>query len=266
MLTKAEAAWRDTVVQAAQRALPEDASVAGCTATALQRWGEHFDRDRSDLGEVALTAAAASGHLRAMRAFEHAYVEPAAAVVRRRGLDADEVAEVLQRVRVRLFVDCRKGAPVIVGYAGEGRLAALVRVVAIREAIRLQTAPRAAPLALEDLSETQTRAILHSPAHQRVAKQAFERAAKRLSQRDRSVLRLHYARGVKCARIAAMFGVHRVTAARWIESARSHLLQKFSTELRDLAPGLSRSQRERFDAWFDTNVELSLSRVLASAA
>ncbi|MEM6990199.1 MAG: hypothetical protein AAF721_06875 [Myxococcota bacterium] len=256
------------VIAAAELSWPDTPAMVDAVRRAAECWPQTFKRSSVDALEFALAAACAAGCRHAMAVFERRYLEPATAAVRIRGLQGDALAEVTQRVRVRLLVNLRDGAPVILAYAGGGRLGSLVRVVMIREAARLRSAPQPAELTFEAIEARGTDAptVLRSRAQAATAKRAFERAARQLRPKDRSVLRLHYARQVPCPRIASMFGVHRVTAARWIESARINLLRRFSCELQRIAPELTRAQRERFDAWFQTNVELSLSRVLASAA
>ncbi|MCY1062476.1 hypothetical protein [Nannocystis sp. SCPEA4] len=219
-----------------------------------------------DPGEVFLALACVEGSAAAMRLFERRYLasaEPALAIHR---LAPDELVEVRQRVRIRLFVQQRDGLPVVLHYAGQGRLGGLVRVVLVREAVRLRTTAAPAELTIEAIDPRDPELVLADDERQALSKQAFERAAARLSGRERCLLRLHYVRNVSGTAIAAMYGVHRATAVRWLESARLHLLQHLSRELRALAPALSPAQREQLEAWFDTHLELSLSRVLATSS
>ncbi|MCY0994660.1 hypothetical protein OV203_46475 [Nannocystis sp. ILAH1] len=219
-----------------------------------------------DPAEVYLALACLEDSAAAMRLFERRYLasaEPALATYR---LGPDELLEVRQRVRIRLFVQQRDGVPVILHYAGQGRLGGLVRVVLVREAVRLRSAATQAALTIEAIEPRDPELALADDERQALSKQAFERAAARLSGRERCLLRLHYVRSVSGAAIAAMYGVHRATAVRWLESARLHLLQHLSTELRTLAPNLSPAQREQLETWFDTHLELSLSRVLATSS
>jgi len=220
----------------------------------------------ADVPERWLALACVAGSAAAMRAFERRYLESVEGALRQRGLSDDERAEVLQRVRVRLFVAQRDGAAVVLHYAGDGRLGGLVRVIAVREAARLRSGivPRA--LTPDDLGGRDLDLRVLDVRQQRLAKGAFERAAAGLTRRDRTILRLHYARGVSGPRLAKMYGVHRGTAARWLESARLSLLRRFLEEVETAVPNLARRERLRFDTWFRSNVELTLSRVFKTAA
>src|SRR5262249_53039665 len=50
---------------------------------------------------------------------------------------------------------------------------------------------------------------------------AFVLAAERLSSRDKNVLRYGLAEGLSIDQIGAIYGVHRLTAHRWLQQARA---------------------------------------------
>jgi RNA polymerase sigma-70 factor, ECF subfamily len=253
------------VVEAGRRAWPGVEPSARLLA-AIELWAQRAGPAREDLSEVYLALACLEDSAAAMQAFERRYLdsaEPALAIHR---LGPDERLEVRQRVRVRLFVQRRDGVPVVLHYAGQGRLGGLVRVVMVREAIRLRSAAAPAELTLEAIDAHDPELQLGDDERREVGKQAFERAVAGLSERERCLLRLHYVRGVSGARIATMYDVHRATAVRWLESARLNLLQGLSRELETLAPELSQARRERMTEWFGSRLDLSLSRVLATRA
>jgi RNA polymerase sigma-70 factor len=257
-------AWIDRVADAGAAQWPTLGLTREVLANAHARWPSVLARAVVDPAELFLVLACIDGRAAAMRAFEQRYLAAAQRSVARRGLAADELAEVGQRVRIRLFVHQRDGAPVVLHYAGSGRLEGVVRVTMVREALRYRATPASAELDLAVIGcDDPERSVCAAERHD-LAKSAFERAAAALGDRDRSLLRLHYARGTSGSRIAVMYGVNRATAARWLESARLRLLAAFFRELRAIAPRLCTQQRERFDAWFDTHVELSLSRVLGT--
>jgi RNA polymerase sigma-70 factor (ECF subfamily) len=231
---------------------------------AIERWSRLPERPSVDLGEVYLALACVEDIPVAMRLFDERYLVPVEPALAPQRLGADELAEVRQRVRIRLFVQQRDDLPVVLHYAGQGRLGGLVRVVMIREALRMRSSPTTAELTLEALDPRDPELLFADDERQQLARQVFARAAAALTGRERCLLRLHYVRGVSGAQIALMHGVHRATAVRWLESARLHLLQGFSRELRALMPDLPRGQHEQLAAWFDTHLELSLSRLLAT--
>src|SRR5436190_718530 len=54
-------------------------------------------------------------------------------------------------------------------------------------------------------------------------KGAFEAAVATLSSRERSLLELTILKRVSIDKLGALYGVHRATAARWVQSARENL-------------------------------------------
>ena len=101
--------------------------------------------------DVELARACARADPAALAAFEQVLgaVRPAIASL---GASAAEIDEVLQRVRVQLLVG---DPPGIAGYAGRGELRAWVRVIAVRETVRLRkSAGRTEPLDDERLLES----------------------------------------------------------------------------------------------------------------
>ena len=55
--------------------------------------------------------------------------------------------------------------------------------------------------------------------YKREMEAAIRELVPQLSARDRAVLRLHVVEGVSIEKIAASYGVHRVTVARWVWNA-----------------------------------------------
>ena len=62
---------------------------------------------------------------------------------------------------------------------------------------------------------------------------ALRAAFAKLSARERNLLRMHHLHGLTVDELAPMFRVHRATVARWITSAREHLLTETRDSLRD---------------------------------
>jgi RNA polymerase sigma-70 factor (ECF subfamily) len=60
--------------------------------------------------------------------------------------------------------------------------------------------------------------------YQREFADAFREAIRRLSDRERTLLRQHFLDGVSIHQLARMYRVHRVTAGRWLERARASVL------------------------------------------
>jgi RNA polymerase sigma-70 factor (ECF subfamily) len=135
--------------------------------------------------------------------------------------------EVLQELRVRFFVGERPG---VLTYLGRGSLAGWFKTSALRLALALA---RGAAPALDPQQELdaltgsvnvermQLKAE-HGPAFRAAFRAAFES----LSSRERAVLRLHLVEGKSIDAIAALYTIHRATAARWVARVREVLLER----------------------------------------
>ncbi len=226
----------------------EEAFVAGSQAWPEARLTREQFREAaaaagiSDFGEWAgdfyLACAAGLGDPAAIRLVDEQFIARLPARIRRLGAAPETVADVLQVVRERLFLG---SAPRIRAYNATAPLAQWIKVVAIRTAIdlhrrELAAAPpahyhREASRAVE--TDAQTRVMQQEYKHE------FELALRglidALPARDRNVLRLHLIEQVSIEKLAVMYGVHRVTLARWVWNAGEILLT-----------GLRRHFRERF--------------------
>ena len=93
-------------------------------------------------------------------------------------------------------------------------------------------------------------------------KQAFQAAVADLEPRDRAILRALIVDDRSIGEIAAVYGIHRVTASRWVSEIRHTLLQgtrkRLKATLQLDTPSLDSAIR-----MIDSNLELSLYRLLA---
>jgi RNA polymerase sigma-70 factor, ECF subfamily len=118
--------------------------------------------------------------------------------------------------------------PRIIRFAGRGDMRRWVRVMAVRDALALTRASRrvTGDEALEDAVATDD-----NPEVQYLKRRyrdefatAFGQAVERLSHRDRLLLRQHFLDGVTVGRLAELHRVHRATATRWLDDARTAVL------------------------------------------
>jgi RNA polymerase sigma-70 factor, ECF subfamily len=97
-------------------------------------------------------------------------------------------------------------------------------------------------------------------------KKAFEDALKAqlttLKLRDRAILRLHVVEGVSIERIAAAYGVHRVTVARWIWNAGEIVLEGVRRYFKSRY-GIVPSECDSIVHLVRSNLSLDLPRLLA---
>jgi RNA polymerase sigma-70 factor, ECF subfamily len=132
-------------------------------------------------------------------------------------------------------------APRIRAYNGAGPLEQWIKVVAIRTAIDLHRADQSIPRTEAAWLETVTppdgdiSALMMKVEYKREIEAALREETAKLSPRDRAVLRLHIVEQLDIEQIATIYGVHRVTIARWVWTAGEALLD-----------GLRRRFHERF--------------------
>ena len=71
----------------------------------------------------------------------------------------------------------------------------------------------------------------------RMIKEAFTATLASLTTDERNVIRMHYLDGLSIDDIGTAYGVHRATAARWIQNARARILEETERRLRDRLHG-----------------------------
>jgi RNA polymerase sigma-70 factor (ECF subfamily) len=221
-----ERCWPDVVLS--RQRFGEMVREMDASAEGLAQWG----------ADLFLACAAASGDGAAVRHIDERHIARLPGRIRRLGASADRVPDVLQAVRERLFVG---PAPRILGYNARAPLEQWVKVVAIRTAIDMHRQEVAAPrveaqwLSALGGNDSDPATALMRQEHKVACEQAIREQIGLLSQRDRTVLRLHVIEGVSVDKLAASYGVHRVTVARWIWNAGERVLD-----------GLRRHFQERF--------------------
>ncbi|MBL0218942.1 MAG: sigma-70 family RNA polymerase sigma factor [Myxococcales bacterium] len=222
-----------------------------------------------DDAEITLAAAVAAGDPAAIREFETRYLVPVRSQLRAMNLNAADIADIEQTLRVRLLVG-EDGAPArLVQYAGQGKLGGLVRVAAVREALTMLRRKKTTTSEdwLEELSspDDDPELVQLKSRHRVEFKAAFEEAVRRLSPREHTLLRLHLVRQHSIDHIGAVYGVHRATAARWIEAAKRRLRTETSRILAERFE-LRGPDLERVVALIESRIELSIDRLLATSA
>jgi RNA polymerase sigma-70 factor, ECF subfamily len=195
------------------------------------------DRERDPAGVADENAAdlewarsLAAGEPAALARFEGELTPEIASVLAGRGFTAAEVEEVQQWCRAHLLVGDGSGPAAITEYAGRGRLRSWVLVSAVRAALKMRRrGAREAALDQEALAELaddisgppgDPLAELYKERYRDAFREAFRNAVAELSPRERTLLRLHGIDGLTIDQLGALYGVHRATAARWLDRAR----------------------------------------------
>ncbi len=215
--------------------------------------------------ELVLAACALSGDPAAVRVFDKEMFERVDRVLARLGIKGADADDVKQDVRTKLLVSAEGDAKLAL-YHGTGPLAHWVASVAGREALgsirkRKPVEPIADDDFLADASDDPELAALKT-RHGAEFKQAFQAAVAELEPRDRAILRALIVDDRSVNEIAAVYGIHRVTASRWVSEVRHNLLVRTRNQLKERL-SLDTSSLDSAVRMLDSNLELSLYRLLA---
>lgn len=211
-------------------------------------------------GDLYLAIACALGDARAIALIDERYLSGFAPMLGRLGQDAASVEDVTQILRLRLLVGAPGQPPRISRYNGTASLATWLRVAAVRIAISLHRKHRAADV----VDEVDVVAEAPSPELELLQRSygsefqiAFRAAFEALTARDRNLLRHQVVDKLGIDRTAALYRVHRATAARWIAQARDALVRGVRRELQDRL-GVDKQEFESILRVLHSKLEISL--------
>lgn len=195
------------------------------------RSGASCDVDPRRGGEYVIAHACAAGSTAAIAALEDAASPVLVPALRRLRLDDAAIDEVRARLRVSLFVPSEGRPPYIASWSGRGDLLGWLRVCAVREGLKALRRGRAERGEALDLASEV--ASLGSDPHELyelrtyapLFREALAAALGQLEPRERALLAQHHLDGLSIDRLAALHGVHRATAARWVVAARERLIE-----------------------------------------
>jgi RNA polymerase sigma-70 factor (ECF subfamily) len=256
----AAAAWPDVkvaqhqFVRAIAERLPRDAPVRALEAMQTD--------------DLYLVCGCTAGDAAALAGFEQQCGAAIAKALAATGASEADRADLGQVVRLRLLTrPAGGGVPRIATFSARGSLARWVRVVATREAVRIL--PRrireagagdnqlASLVATDDDPEARYLKRLYREEF----KQAFHAAVAGLGARELLVLRQHAIDGLGVDQLARLHGVHRATAARWVQAARQSVLVGTHRELvRRLR--LSRRELASIMRLIQSQLDISLPQIL----
>ncbi len=216
--------------------------------------------------DVTLVFGCLTGDSGSLSRFEIELIPLARAAIRRLERNEATVDELCQQLRVKMLT----GTPIgLAAWRGKGPLANWIRVVAMRmtiDALRKHQPDDSAGTFLEEQVATQSNE--RAQLQKRYGK-AFERAVhlalSGLSARERAVLRLHALERQNIDRIATAYGVHRATAARWLEAIRRGLRERTFAALR-FSVSLNAAEVNSLARALISQADVSLRRFLTSSA
>jgi RNA polymerase sigma-70 factor (ECF subfamily) len=194
--------------------------------------------------DLYLACACARQIPAAIAVFDRDYMREVDIALARMRIGPPRLADVKQLVRQRLFVGGgNSGAPTSPGkiteYGGRGDLRRWVRSVAVRTCLNDLRKGKREILVDDDQLIAQHAIAVDDPeveymkrTYANEFKQAFGEALKKLGAREQTLLRYHHVDGLNIDEIGAIYRVHRVTAFRWLEKAKEHLVRTTLENLR----------------------------------
>lgn len=218
--------------------------------------------------DLLLALGCAEGDRAALTTFEEQLGPDVDAALRRFRnvpMSEDDMRQVLHE---KMFVGKADKKPKIADYAGQGFLQNWVRITAVRTFTDLaRSAGRNKETPDDDLmqlADGEDLELSFLKQHYRDAfKAAFEAAVGTLQAQERNLLRHSVVKGQSIDQIAALYGIHRATAARRVAKAREALLSGTRQALMQrLEIG-----REEFDSLMQlirSRIDVSINRVLGS--
>lgn len=256
-LAEARAAWPDVVVDG-------DAFVAQLAAR-LPADAQADHARAIHVSDLWLTTACAAGNANAIAAFDEHYIAPLGVLLRPTGLDVDQIDEVKQELRRKLLVADGE-VPRIADYSGRADLRMWIRTAAIRTSIDLIRRRRDLPIDDEELAAVPALSDDPELAHLKdryrdELRAAVTEAIALIAPRDRLLLKYHYIDGFGIDRLAAIYGIHRATAARWLGSAREALAYQ-AHRLLVSRLGVSASELRSIARLVESQLDLSMRRLL----
>jgi RNA polymerase sigma-70 factor (ECF subfamily) len=225
-------------------------------------------RDGAHVADLYLAWGCATAQAAALTAFEKTHLRELDAAWRAIAPDGVSLEDARQRFRERLFVG---PTPAITSYKGKGTLASWARVAATRMLLDLVKRPRREISADDEfwgalpLAGADPHLELAKSSYRAVFKESLAEAARALLTRERNLLRYAVVEGLTIDQIATIYGVHRATAARRLESARVAL----RTHLRDILKERLKTTDRELDEMIgllESQLEVSLERVLERKA
>jgi RNA polymerase sigma-70 factor (ECF subfamily) len=195
---------------------------------------------REVAASLYIACACVGGDAAAVRALDARYMGDVQRAVARMRLPPEEVADVLQSLRQKLLVGAAREPARIGEYAGRGDLAGWLRVTAVRAALkhirgrRPNDAADDALLAVRSAEDDPELAYMKE-VYRRAFREAFGAALATLDAREKNLLRQHFVDGLSVDELGKLYGVHRATAARWVQHAREQLLERTRREFMERA-------------------------------
>lgn len=248
-------------VEAALRALP---GVEIAPAVAV-RFIEAKGDDAVEIDDLVLICACLEGDPVALQLFEARYADDIHLAARKGASAGVEPEELHAAMMQLLFVEPRKATQ----YSGRSDLRRWLRVVVsrwvvdrIRRAAVRPVMQATEPAALAEAIRTRDPELRYlGERYREPVRVSLERAFGRLTPKERNLLRLRLLEGWGHDKLAARYGIHRTSAARWVGEAQRSLLEHARTCMQDDF-GIAPSEFDTIARAVQSQLHLSLQRIL----
>ena len=168
------------------------------------------------------------------------------------------------RLRERLLLVAPDDSARLASYAGRGNLGAWLRAAAVRTAIDLMRSRReiaADPGTLGDIDAIDPLLASLKQRYRDEFRDAFNEAAKQLTDRERTLLRYRFLDDLSIDEIGVLYRVHRATVARWIAAIRESLFE--ATRMRLMSKlKISDSEVDSVLRLIDSQLDFSIEAVM----
>ena len=223
------------------------------------------------VADLYLARACVDGDAGALAAFEASFLPAIDGTLQRVRLPREQREDLLQNLRVSLFVSRGAQPGRIAQYHGTGDLRRWLRAIALRDAWRTGKSVHR-ELALDDAVLATVGILDEDPALagfkeacRAELKHAFVAALETLGPEDRTVLRQYHLDGLTIDELARLYGIHRATAARRVGKARSLLTESVVAGLGERLQIRDRELASVLEL-VRSQLDLSLDRLLGAAA
>ncbi len=219
--------------------------------------------------DLYLAVGLSLGDAEALSTFLQVFVPKLKAIIaRRKDVSSLQAEEVLATLEDRLLFSGPEGSR-IGNYSGRGALEGFLRAAVVNQLLNRMRSKHTEGELSDELAasliapdQTPELAMLAKTSQQAFVT-AFTSAFRSLPPRERALLRLHTFEKATIDDIGRLYQVHRVTAYRWLEEARTHLGEVTRERLRD-AIGMSHDAIETFLQRLPSRLEVSLERMFQS--
>jgi RNA polymerase sigma-70 factor, ECF subfamily len=212
--------------------------------------------------DLYLVAAVLANDAKALALLDREFVVPARSSIEKVHAAADFVDDVLQELRGKLLVGPEAR---LRRYAGRSPLEGWIRVTATRLAYDVARArvfkdPGARDEELErmaaDAVEPELAALKATLG--RVFQEAIRAGVAALSARERTLLWMHLVDGLSIDQIARPYGVHRATAARWLNDVKGKVIDGVRARVREAHGSLTSAELDSLGRLVLSQLHLSL--------